>query len=315
MNFIKPQIIISKCLEFDACRYDGQLISNRYIKKLKEFIDFNPICPEVEIGMGIPRDTIRIVENNNKKILYQPETDKDFSIDMNKFSEKFLKKINYIDGFILKADSPSCGIKSAKIYPKKHNVPASRRGPGLFTEKIIDKFPMHPMEEEKRLNNIFLREHFYTAIFTVADFRNVNNFNLLYKYHAKHKYLFMSYNQTLMTKMGKIAANQTKEKIEDVLNDYYNSLLLLFTKKSRHTSNINSLMHVLGYFKKVITKPEKKYFLEVLEEYNMKKIPLSAPNSILYSWILRFDNQYLKNQSFFNPFPQDLIEANKSRFE
>ena len=77
----------------------------------------------------------------------------------------------------------------------------------------------------------------------------------------------------------------------------------------------NSLMHVLGYFKKVITKQEKKYFLDLLEEYNLKKIPLSALNSILYSWILRFDNQYLKNQSFFNPFPQDLIEANKSRFE
>jgi uncharacterized protein YbbK (DUF523 family)/uncharacterized protein YbgA (DUF1722 family) len=315
MKFIKPQIIISKCLEFDACRYDGQLISNRYIKKLKEFIDFNPICPEVEIGMGIPRDTIRIVENKEGKMLYQPETDKDFSSSMNNFSKKYIEKINYIDGFILKADSPSCGITSAKVYPKKNNVPASKRGPGLFTEKVIEKFPLHPKEEEKRLNNIFLREHFYTAIFTVADFKSVNNFNLLYKYHAKHKYLFMSYNQTLMTKMGKIAANKNKDDIKKVLSDYYNSLLLLFTKRSRHTSNINSLMHVLGYFKKVITKQEKKYFLDVLEEYNMKKIPLSALNSILYSWILRFDNQYLKNQSFFNPFPQDLIEENKSRFE
>ena len=315
MNFIKPQIIISKCLEFDACRYDGQLISNRYIKKLKGFIDFNPICPEVEIGMGIPRDTIRIVENKKGKMLYQPETDKDFSSSMNNFSKNYLGKINYIDGFILKADSPSCGINSAKVYPKKNNVPAIKRGPGLFTEKVIEKFPLHPKEEEKRLNNIFLREHFYTAIFTVADFRSVNNFNLLYKYHAKHKYLFMSYNQTLMTKMGKIAANKNKDEIEKVLNEYYNSLLLLFTKRSRHTSNINSLMHVLGYFKKVITKQEKKYFLDLLEEYNLKKIPLSALNSILYSWILRFDNQYLKNQSFFNPFPPDLIEANKSRFE
>lgn len=315
MKFIKPQIIISKCLEFDACRYDGQLISNRYIKKLKEFIDFNPICPEVEIGMGIPRDTIRIVENKEGKMLYQPDTEKDFSSSMNNFSKKYIEKINYIDGFILKADSPSCGITSAKVYPKKNNVPASKRGPGLFTEKVIEKFPLHPKEEEKRLNNIFLREHFYTAIFTIADFKSVKNFNLLYKYHAKHKYLFMSYNQTLMTKMGKIAANKNKDDIKKVLNDYYNALLLLFTKRSRHTSNINSLMHVLGYFKKVITKQEKKHFLDVLEEYNMKKIPLSALNSILYSWILRFDNQYLKNQSFFNPFPQDLIEANKSRFE
>ena len=215
---------------------------------------------------------------------------------------------------ILKASSPSCGINTAKIYPSKNAAPLGK-GSGLFASEIIKNFPNHPKEEEKRLNNPMLREHFFTSIFTIADFQNVTNMNTLYKYHAKHKYLFMSYNQTLMTKMGKIAANKNKDDIKKVLNDYYNALLLLFTKRSRHTSNINSLMHVLGYFKKVITKQEKKHFLDVLEEYNMKKIPLSALNSILYSWILRFDNQYLKNQSFFNPFPQDLIEANKSRFE
>ena len=306
MNYAKPKIVISKCLEFEACRYDGQIINNKYIEKLKKFIDFNPICPEVEIGMGIPRDTIKIVENKKEKLLYQPKTGKDFSKKMNSFSKKYLKNIKNVDGFILKTGSPSCGVKSAKIYPKKNNIKPERKSSGFFAKNIISMFPNYPIEEEKRLDNVFIREHFYTTIFTIADFRKVINMDLLYKFHTKHKYLFMSYNQTLMKKMGNIAANRDNKKIDYVINKYYDSLLLLLSKKSRYTSNINTQMHIMGYFKNFITSKEKDHFLNMLELYRNKKEPLSAINSILYSWIIRFENQYLINQSFFNPFPKEL---------
>ncbi|MBI64961.1 MAG: cytoplasmic protein [Candidatus Marinimicrobia bacterium] len=315
MKFIKPKIIISKCLEFEACRYDGQIINNQYIEKLKKFIDFNPICPEVEIGMGIPRDTIRIIENKEKRMLYQPETNKDYSNNMDLFSKNYLKKIEDIDGFILKANSPSCGVNSAKIYPKKNDVPPYKRGNGFFANHIVSMFPNHPIEEEKRLNNSILREHFYTAIFTLADFKTVSNFNTLYKYHAKHKYLFMAHNQTLMRKMGNIAANKNNETIEKIKKKYYNSLLLLLSKKARYPSNINTQMHVMGYFKKLISAKEKKHFLETLGLYRNKRTPASAVNSILYSWIFRFENEYLMKQSFFNPFPYELIQKQESRFD
>tara|TARA_B100000427_G_C15148541_1_gene437681 strand:- start:184 stop:561 length:378 start_codon:yes stop_codon:yes gene_type:complete len=124
----------------------------------------------------------------------------------------------------------------------------------------------------------------------------------------------MSYNQTLMRKMGKIAANDDKLKIEAVKNNYYQCLLILFLKKSRYKSNINTHMHVMGYFKKFLSSPEKKLFLENLELYRDKKLPISGINNMLHSWIVRFDNEYLLNQSFFNPFPKDLIEENLSRF-
>ena len=314
MKFIKPNIIISKCLEFEACRYDGQLINNKFVDKLKRFVDFKPICPEVEIGLGTPRNTIRIIETNNEKLLYQPETNKDFSKEMNSFSKKYLKNIENIDGCILKADSPSCGVTSAKVYPKKGNVAALKRSSGLFTSHLLNKFPNHPIEEDKRLNNVFIREHFYTSIFTIADFRNVNSFDSLYKFHAKHKYLFMSYNQTLMRKMGNIAANDNNEKIDNILNQYLESLLLIFSKKSRIPSNINTQTHVMGYFKKMLTNKEKKHFLDLLEIYRDKKIPISSINNILVSWINRFGNKYLENQSFFIPFPMELVEKEKSRF-
>ena len=314
MEFVKPRIIISKCLEFEACRYDGQIINNKYIKKLKQFIDFEPVCPEVEIGMGTPRDTIRIVKNEGKYLLYQPATEKDFGEKMNIFSKNYLKKINNVDGFILKSDSPSCGVQSAKIYPKKNNCPPIKKSSGFFTKHILSNFPLVPIEEEKRLNNIFIREHFYTCIFTIADFRSITNFDSLYKYHAKHKYLFMSYNQTLMRKMGNIAANKSNKSIDKIKKEYYNLLLTLLSKKSRYPSNINTQMHVMGYFKKSLTSNEKKHFLDTIELYRNKKIPISAVNNILISWINRFDNKYLKNQSFFFRFPEELMDSVDSRF-
>ena len=314
MKYSKPKIIISKCLEFEACRYDGQIINNKFIKKLKKFIDFTPICPEVEIGLEIPRDTIRIVENEKKSILYQPETGKDFSKKMNSFSKKYIKNINQVDGFILKSDSPSCAVTTAKIYSRIGNVASIRRDSGLFTKHILENYPNYPIEEDKRLNNVFLREHFYTSIFTISEFKNINTFNDLYNFHAKHKYLFMSYNQKLLTIMGNIAANKENFKIEKVLKLYHDNLLLMFSKRSRIPRNINTQMHVMGYFKKILTSKEKSHFLKLLDTYKDKKIPISTVNNILISWINRFGNEYLGNQSFFAPFPLELIEEDKSRF-
>ena len=307
MKFTKPKIIISKCLEHDACRFDGQLINNKYIKKLKKFINFSTVCPEVEIGMGIPRKPIRIIHNQNEAMLYQSETNIDFSSNMNSFSQNYLSKVKQVDGFILKSASPSCGINSTKIFQKNHPNPIGK-GAGLFAAEIIKKFPNHPKEEETKLNNTLLREHFFTSIFTIADFRSVNSFDSLYKYHAKHKYLFMSHNQTVLKDMGKIAANDDNLSIKQVKNNYYESLLTIFLKKSRYKTNINTQMHVMGYFKKELTSKEKKIFLENLESYRNKKIPISKINNMLYSWIVRFENEYLMNQTFFNPFPNELTE-------
>tara|TARA_X000001036_G_scaffold345639_1_gene325450 strand:- start:960 stop:1904 length:945 start_codon:yes stop_codon:yes gene_type:complete len=313
MKFLKPKIVISKCLEFDACRFDGQMINSKYIKKLKKFIDFQTTCPEVEIGMGTPRKPIRIVENDGKKLLIQKDTGIDFSDKMNDFSREFLNNIDSIDGFILKATSPSCGIKNTKKYTKSSPAPTGKTS-GLFASNVSEIFPLIPKEDEKRLSNPFIREYFYTTIFTIADYRTVENLFTLHKYHAKHKYLFMSFNQVLLKKLGNIAANMDKKSFNIVMEEYFNCLLLLLSKKPRYPSNINSQMHVMGYFKKDITSSEKKHFLNMIELYRQRKVPISSVNSILSSWIHRFNNEYLMNQSFLQPFPIELIDSENSRF-
>ena len=154
MNFCRPTIVISKCLEFEACRYDGALISNKHIRKLKEFIDFKVVCPEVEIGMGVPRDTIRIINNKGQRVLYQDGTGKDFSKKMTQFSKSYLSKLTKVDGFILKSKSPSCGIRSAKVF-RGIKGEAVGRGSGFFAEQVLSLFPAHPAEQESRLSDVF----------------------------------------------------------------------------------------------------------------------------------------------------------------
>ena len=118
MKFHKPKVIISKCLEFDACRYDGQLINNKYIIALKEFIDFIPVCPEVEIGLGIPRDPIKIIDNNGNIALYQDSTGRDYAKKMNTFSNQFINSLENVDGFILGFDKRSKDLEGFEIFDR-----------------------------------------------------------------------------------------------------------------------------------------------------------------------------------------------------
>ena len=133
----KPNIVISKCIEFEYCRYNAQIIRNEFVKSLKPFVNFKPICPEFEIGLGIPRDPIKIIKKNDKKFLIQPANGRDVSEDMNKFLNKYLKKIDSIDGFILKSKSPSCGIKDVKIYPTIEKSAPLERSSGFFGGEIF----------------------------------------------------------------------------------------------------------------------------------------------------------------------------------
>ena len=315
MKYNKPKILISKCLEFEACRYDGQIITNKYVKKLKKYVDFVTVCPEVEIGLGTPRDPIHLINSKGSMSLYQPTTKKSLGKKMTKFSKEFTNSIDNIDGIILKSKSPSCAISTAKHYPNIKARQIMGKGPGLFANHLIQDFPDLPKEEETRLNDVFLREHFYTSIFIISDFRSVKTFKNLYDFHAKHKLVFMVYNQVKLYNLGRVAANHDEKDIKKVLNKYYKLLLDIFIRRPRYVSHINTQMHAFGYYKKQLSKKEKDYFLDLLEEYRNKKIPVSTINSVLNAWNVRFENKYLLQQSYFSPYPEGLVELKESRLK
>ncbi|MBD3308407.1 DUF523 domain-containing protein, partial [candidate division KSB3 bacterium] len=197
--FPTPIVYVSKCLGFAPCRYDGQVIENAVVPKLQSYVEFRPVCPEVEIGLGVPRKPIRIIETDGKKVLYQPATGKDVTHEMETFVDTFLGGITEVDGFFLKTRSPSCGPQDVKIYPGFENVSRTFRGSGFYGGEVVKRFEGLPVEDEGRLRNFTIRENFFTRLFVFARFREVKarqTMQALVDFHTHHKLMLMGYNQS-----------------------------------------------------------------------------------------------------------------------
>lgn len=315
LSFPRPIIVISKCLGFDRCRYDGQMIETKFVPKLQEYVEFQPVCPEVEIGLGVPRAPIRIIETDGRRLLYQPATGKDFSAPMNAFVTRFLDGLGEVDGFLLKNRSPSCGQGDVKIYTGLDSSSRTVRGSGFFGDAILTRFPDAPVEDEGRLNNFSIREHFLIRLFTLARFREVRrsqSIRELIDFHTVNKLLLMGYNQAQMRLMGKIVANHAQTDVASVMAEYAAHLNIALAKPPKAGAMINVLMHALGGFSEVLTSDEKQFFLNSLEEYRDERIPLSVPLYTLRAWSLRHENQYLLQQTFLRPYPEKLMEITDS---
>jgi uncharacterized protein YbgA (DUF1722 family)/uncharacterized protein YbbK (DUF523 family) len=311
-RFFRPNIVISKCIEFDFCRYNAQIIRSEFVKKLQPHVHFISICPEVEINLGIPRSPVRVVLLNGRKELIQPETGKNVTQKIHDFSNKFLGNSNDIDGFILKSKSPSCGLKDVKIYNTIEKSAAINRDSGLFGEAVLSNFPYLAIEDEARLRNASIREHFLKKIYTFARFRTVyesQDINQLIKFQSENKFLLMSYSQKYLKQLGKIVANKEKKSISKLLNEYKDTLSCIYIKGPRCTSNINVLQHAFGYVSKFLQTEEKNFFLTNLTNFKVGRVPLSVPVNLMKSWIIRYNVTYLKNQTFFEPYPIDLLDA------
>lgn len=312
---LKPVIIVSRCLGFAACRFNGLTIASEVVDQLKPHVEFIPVCPEVEIGLGIPREAVRVVKTETGFELIQLSTNQNFSRDMRGFTESYLEKLPEVDGFILKNRSPSCGISDVKYYPGAGKVASLGKGAGFFGGRVIEKFPHLPVEDEGRLTNFRIRENFFTRIFTRARFRAVKasqSIKALIDFQSENKLLLMAYNQKEMRLLGKIVANHESRPIAAVLADYETHLQQAFLRPARGGANINVLMHAFGYFSKNLNSDEKAFFLDTLEAYRTEKLPLSVPNNLLRAWIARFGSDYLAQQSFFAPFPKELVEITDS---
>jgi len=313
--FPKPKVFSSKCLGFAACRWNGVTITDAAVEKLKPHCEFVTTCPEVGIGLGVPRDPIRIVLKGRTKRLLQLNTGRDITGVMRDFCASFLGSLEAIDGFILKDRSPSCGIRDVKIYPSLEPSSVIGKGAGFFGEATLARFPQAAIETEARLSNYSLREHFLARLFTIARFRGIKtkkSMKDLVQFHASNKFLIMSYSQKELKIMGKIIANHAREKPEAVFEKYELHLHGALAKPPRYTANINVMMHVLGYFSKGISAKEKRFFLDSLEEYRREQVPSSVPLSILHSHAVRFDENYLLQQTFFSPYPEDLMAVTDS---
>ncbi len=312
---MKPRVIVSKCLGFAPCRWNGLIISDPFIDKLKPHVEFITLCPEVEIGLGVPRNPIRVIQKKQALRLVQPATGVDVTDKMQRYCKTFLKQTNEVDGFILKSRSPSCGIKEVKIYSSIEKSAAIKKGRGFFGDAVLERFPNLPVEDEGRLRNFILREHFLKRLFTLARFRSTKNtqkMKHLVQFQADNKLLLMAYNQKEFRIMGRIVANHEKKPASHVFTEYETHLLSALAKTPRYTSYVNVLMHAMGHFSDKLNKQEKTFFLDLLEKYRSGRVPLKSDMDVLMSWGIRFGEKYLLDQTLFKPYPEELMDISDS---
>ena len=304
---------VSACLLGTACRYDGVGATDKFIVDiLQKYFQTVPYCPETIIW-GSPREAIRqtLSETGELKIVTSTKNPKDVTLELENISLECADKIQNDDlcGFILKSSSPTCGLERVKVY-KPFNAPSVKNGVGVFAKKIKEKYPYLPVEEEGRLIDPWLRENFLMQIFAYQDLHNFlksnPTFNDLVIFHTSYKYLIYSKAQKSYTTLGRIVANKEKKQLNEILLEYKEEFLKAISLKGNVNKTYNVLLHMFGYFKKLITKEEKEEILQSLQEFKDRIIPLIAVMKIINLYVKRFDVQYLKVQKFLNPYPREL---------
>jgi len=310
MGFPRPRVVFSRCLTFANCRYNGQIIASEAVEQFKRFFDCTTPCPEADIGLGIPRDPIRIVRRENRLRLVQPATERDLTDEMLGFARGFLDTLGPVDGFVLKSRSPSCGLTDVKMFGETSEGSAlPGKISGFFGGAVLERFPQVAIEDEGRLTNFSIREHFLTRVYISARFRMLEerpSMAGLVQFQAENKLLFMAYNQTRMRELGRIVANLERLPVAEVFKRYAERLPLAFARQPRFNSAINVLQHGAGYFKDKVSAREKGFLADALESFRSGRVPLSVPQSIIRAWVARFDVPYLEQQTFFRPYPEEL---------
>lgn len=318
-RFYRPNVVISQCLEFGPCRFDGSQINSCIIKKLKEHIKFLPVCPEMAIGLPSPRQALRITidEVGNESLIYS-KTGEDITDQMKAFVKKEVEKIQTlnVDGFILKTRSPSCGMKDVKVYKTYGKSPSlQKKTKGFFGRAIKDAFGNLAIEDEGRLLNYHIREHFYTQLYTLSSFRHIKeepSMDDLIKFHSINKYLFMAYQPNHLKVLERLVSNHNQKSIEKIIVEYEEVLGRLLNTFPKPLRFVNVMLHIFGYFSKDLNAKEKAFFLDTLDQYRQAQVPQSTVMAILKSWVIRFNDDYLMDQSIFEPFPSPLIEMTDS---
>lgn len=312
---MKPKVLISRCLGFDSCRYNGAMISFDLLDIMKDVIEFIPVCPEVDMGLGVPRESLRLVKVHDNIDLVQPHYRRYLTKEMEKYSQEILEQFSDIDGFILKGRSPSCGIEDVKVYSGMEKSPVIEKSGGIFAKEVFKKFPYLPIEEEGRLTNLIIREHFFTKLYVIFNFKNMaknNSMKDLSYFHAKNKYLYFAYDQGQKNKLGLIVANHERIQFNIVIKNYFDEMVKLFSKPPSKKNYINAYQHIFGYFSKYASKEEKVFILDLINKYRNDKIDKSAIASVLKGYSIKYNMGYLLKQTIFEPFPEELVILNDS---
>jgi uncharacterized protein YbgA (DUF1722 family)/uncharacterized protein YbbK (DUF523 family) len=311
----KIKLGISSCLLGESVRYDGNHKHDRYITDtLGLFFEFEAVCPEVECGLTIPREAMRLVGDPQAPRLMTIKSQIDYTDQMNEWIEQKLAALAALPlaGFIFKTRSPSSGMVDAKIYSAKGVV--VKKGPGLFARAFMAHFPLIPVIDEGRLSNPVLRENFIERVFLFRQWQDLRQHQptpaALLTFHTINKLLIMSHSVRHLSLLGRIVARRGKE-LPAALMDQYGQLLMecfgLIATAKKHT---NVLQHMAGYFKKQLSPDQKQELQEVIMAYHDGLLPLIVPITLIKHYVRFFAEPYLQMQTYLNPHPLELMLRN-----
>jgi uncharacterized protein YbgA (DUF1722 family)/uncharacterized protein YbbK (DUF523 family) len=302
---------ISTCLLGEPVRYDGGHKLDRFLTDtFGKYVEYVPVCPEVESGLPIPRESMHLEGNPEQPRLVTSRTHKDKTDQVVSWAKRHIVEMekDNLCGFIFKSQSPTSGMERVRIYNEK-GIP-NKNGVGIFAKIFMEHFPLTPVEEDGRLHDPKLRENFIEQVFVMKRWRELLgtqwSMGPLVDFHSRNKLLILSHSPKHYTMMGKLVADGKKMDITELYRRYEALLVEATRLKTTARKNSNVLQHIMGYFKKQLSPDEKQEILEIIQQYQDGSIPLVVPVTLMNHYVRKYQQPYLGIQTYLNPHPTAL---------
>jgi len=308
------RIGVSACLLGENVRYDGGHKRDAFLVDVfGRFVEWVPVCPEMELGLGAPRPTMRLERRGDEIRLVTPSTRADHTGAMRRYAERRLKRLaaDELSGYVLKKDSPSCGMERVKEY--EHGT-ATRSGRGLFAAPLLQRFPLLPVEEEGRLNDAALRENFIERVFAYRRLRSffARRWTVggLVAFHTAHKLQLLSHSPALYSQLGRLVAGAKTTPREELRRRYENAFMAALGVLATRRRQVDALQHIAGYFRGELDPPARRELESLIDDYRRGLVPLVVPLTLILHHVRRLDVEYLRGQVYLEPHPRELMLRN-----
>jgi len=306
---------ISACLLGEKVRYDGGHKRNNYlVETFGRYVEWVPVCPEVEMGLGTPRETLRLVRIGEDLRMVMPKTGADHTGAMREFARSRLGRLAKEDlcGYVLKKDTPSCGMERVRVFDA-HGAPA-KSGRGLFADALLKHFPNLPAEEEGRLADLRLRENFVERVFAYRRLRTLFagrwTMGGLVAFHTAHKLLLMAHSPRAYADLGRLTAEGKSLPRAELRAQYESGFMQGLREIATPRRQTNVLQHIVGYFRPHLDGPSRRELLGLIEDYHRGLIPLVVPLTLIRHYVRRLKIPYLLGQAYLDPHPKELMLRN-----
>lgn len=302
------QIGISACLLGEQVRFDGGHKNSAYCQQeLKPHFDFVPVCPEMAIGMGAPRKSIRQVRIEGEIRVRSADGSIDVTEQLQSFCNEKADGLGFLSGYLFCAKSPTCGMERVPVY-KADGSGGFKEGVGVFAAALMKRFPHLPVEEEGRLHDLVIRENFFTRVYAYHDWHCMRLKGLTRKaltdFHARYKYLLLSHSPAIYRTLGPLLAGDGE--LEAVADAYFDGFMTALKHKASRRNHTSALQHIQGYFKKFLSGSQKAELSDAILAYRQGVQPLLVPITLIRHYLREHPNDYIAAQVYLNPHPDSL---------